>query len=71
MRITVPPKQRLPKVSGCITISRSEATQLRDALDLVITTGSSTWNANVRYIDIEASVTLTMELDSAFRRPSK
>lgn len=64
MHITVPPGQKLPEVTGAIIISRSEATELRDALDLVIAEGSSEWNVKVHYVDVEASVTLAMELDN-------
>lgn len=68
MRITVPPGQRLPNVSGTITISRSEAAELRDALDLVIAKGSSAWSVTMCYVDVEASVRLTIELDDSVRR---
>ena len=63
MRIEVPPGQRLPKVSASVSISRGEAMELRNALELVMARGSSAWKLNVAYAEVEASVNLTFELD--------
>lgn len=63
MRILVPPGQRLPKVLARVLIAREEAIELRDALDLVQATGSSDWSVNLEYGEIEAVVTLSLDLD--------
>jgi hypothetical protein len=63
MRIVIPPGQRLPEVSAHVSISRSEAIELRDALDLVQASGSSDWNVDVEWSEIEAIVTLILEMD--------
>jgi hypothetical protein len=63
MHIVLPPGQRLPKVSARVSIVRAEAIELRDALDLVLATGSSGWSVNVVYAEIEADVTLMLDLD--------
>ena len=64
MRIVVPPGQRLPEVSAHVLISRNEATELRDALDLVQAGGSSGWIVDVEWAEIEAFVTLVLEMDA-------
>jgi hypothetical protein len=61
MRVVVPPGQRLPRVSASISISRVEASELRDALDLVLKAGRSRWSASVLWAEIEADVTLMLE----------
>jgi hypothetical protein len=63
MRVVVPPGQRLPRVSASISISRAEASELRDALDLVLKAGRSRWSASVLWAEIEADVTLMLEMD--------
>jgi hypothetical protein len=62
MRVVVPPGQRLPRVSASISISRVEASELRDALDLVLKAGRSRWSASVLWAEIEADVTLMLEM---------
>lgn len=62
MRIVIPPGQRLPEVSVHVSISRPEAIELRDALDRVQAAGSSGWSVDVEYADIEAFVTLMLDL---------
>ena len=69
MRIVIPPGQRLPKVSAHVFISRMEAIELRDALDLVQASGSSDWSVDVEWAEIEAFVTLMFDLDSALGPP--
>ena len=64
MHIGVPPGQRLPRVSATMSMSRAEAMDLQNALELAVAKGSSAWNMNISYADIEASVTLTLELDA-------
>jgi hypothetical protein len=63
MRIVIPPGQRLPKVYAHVSISRPEAIELRDALDLVQAGGSSGWSVDVEWAEIEAFVTVTLEMD--------
>jgi hypothetical protein len=63
MRILVAPGQRLPRVSAAVSISRAEAIELRDALDLVQAKGRSVWTVDVEWTEIEASVTLMLELE--------
>jgi hypothetical protein len=64
MRIVIPPGQRLPEVSAHVSISRAEAIELRDALDRAQAAGSSAWSVDVEYADIEAFVTLMLNLDA-------
>jgi hypothetical protein len=49
MRIVIPPGQRLPKVSAHVSISRTEAIELRDALDLVQASGNSGSSVDVEW----------------------
>ena len=63
MRIVIPPGQRLPEVFAHVSISRKEAIELRDALDLVQASGSSGWSVDVEWAEIEAFVTLMLEMD--------
>lgn len=63
MRIVIPPGQRLPKVCAHVSISRTEAIEMRDALDLVQASGSSGWSVDVEWAEIEAFVTLMLEMD--------
>lgn len=63
MRIVIPPGQMLPKVSAHVSISHTEAIELRDALDLVQASGSSGWSVDVEWAEIEAFVTLMLEMD--------
>jgi hypothetical protein len=46
MRIVISPGQRLLKVYAHVSISRPEAIELRDALDLVQAGGSSGWSVD-------------------------
>lgn len=62
MRIVVPPGQKLPKVLGHVFISRAEAVELRDALDLVQAQGSSDWSVNVDWSGTEGHLTLMLEM---------
>jgi hypothetical protein len=63
MRMVIPPGQRLPEVSAHVSISRTEAIELRDALDMAQASGSSRWSVNVEWAEIEASVSLMLEMD--------
>lgn len=63
LRIVIPAGQRLPEVSAHVSISRTEAIELRDALDLVQASGSSGWSVDVEWAEIEAFVTLMLEMD--------
>lgn len=70
MRVEIPGGQRLPKVAGTVSISRAEAIELREALDLAQAQGTSGWHVEVFYRDIAASVTLTLRLDTPRNRLS-
>lgn len=63
MRIVIPPGQRLPEVSAHVAISRTEATELRDALDQVLASGRSGWNVGVEWAEVEAFLSLMLEMD--------
>ena len=63
MRIVIPPGQHLPQVWAHVSIARSEAIELRDALNIVQARGSSGWSVNIEYDEIEAHVTLMLDLD--------
>jgi ABC-type uncharacterized transport system YnjBCD substrate-binding protein len=63
MRIVIPPGQRLPEVSAHVSISRTEAIELRDALDRVQASGHSGWSVDVVWAEIEAFLTLMLEMD--------
>jgi hypothetical protein len=63
MRVVVPPGQRLPRVSASVSISRAEASELRDALDMVLGEGRSNWSVSVSWAEVKANVTLTLEMD--------
>ncbi len=62
MRIVVPPGQKLPEVLTHVSITRAEAVELRDALDLVQAQGSSDWSVHVDWSGIEGHLTLMLEL---------
>lgn len=47
-----------------MSMSRAEAMDLQNALELAVAKGSTAWNMNISYADIEASVALTLELDA-------
>lgn len=64
MRIVIPPGQRLPQVLAHVFIARAEARELRDALDVVQASGNSDWSVNVELAEIEAYVTLMLDLDA-------
>lgn len=63
MRVVVPPGQRLPRVSASVSISRAEASELRDALELVLEEGRSNWSVSVSWAEVKANVSLTLEMD--------
>jgi len=64
MRVVLPPGQRLPHVSATVSITRAEATELRDALNLVLDAGRSQWAVYASYAEIEAEVNVTLQMDS-------
>ena len=62
MRIVVPPGQKLPTVLAHVSVARTEAAGLRDALDLVQAKGNSDWSVNVEWSGIEAHLTLKLDI---------
>lgn len=62
MRIVVPPGQELPEALAHVFVSRAEAVELRDALDLVQAQGSSDWSVNVDWSGMEGHLTLMLEM---------
>ena len=60
MRIVIPPGQSLPMVSAYVSMSRTEAIELPDALDLVHASGSSGWSVDVEWAEIKALVSLML-----------
>jgi len=59
MQIVVPPGRGTS--AAFVSLSRTEATSLRDALDLMLTTGSSGWHAYLAWGDFETDVSLILE----------
>lgn len=64
MRIIVPPGQRLPRVSAYVSMSREEAVELREALDLAQARGSAGCKVNVVWSEVEASIALQLKLEA-------
>jgi hypothetical protein len=62
VQIVVPPGQGTS--SAFVSMSRPEATSLRDALDLMLTTGSSGWHAYLSWADFETDVSLILETEN-------
>lgn len=62
MQIVVPPGQGTS--SAFVSLSRAEATSLRDALNLMLTTGSSGWHAYLSWGDFETDVSLILETEN-------
>ena len=56
-------RARTPQVTAAVSISRGEAMELRNALELVMARGISAWKLDLMYAEVEASITLTLELD--------
>jgi hypothetical protein len=61
VQIVVPPGQGLS--SAFVALSRTEAGDLRDALDLMLTTGSSGWHAYLSVGGYETDVSLILEME--------
>ena len=62
MRIVIPPGQTLAKASVSVSLSRAEATELRDALDRVLATGRSSWQVAASWADQQTDVTVRLTL---------
>jgi len=62
VQIVVPPGQGLS--SAFVSLSRAEASNLRDALDLMLTTGTSGWHAYLSLGGYETDVSLILEMES-------
>jgi hypothetical protein len=59
MQIMIPPGQSL--TTAYLSLSPAEASGLRDALDLLLSTGSSGWHAYISWGDYDTDVTLILE----------
>jgi hypothetical protein len=69
MQIVIPPGQGL--TTAYLSLSRAEASGLRDALDLMLATGSSSgWHAYVSSGDYQTDVTLILETESPTGPPA-
>lgn len=62
VQIVVPPGQGLS--AAFVSLSPTEASNLRDALDLMLTTGSSGWHAYVSVGGYETDVSLILETEN-------
>ena len=62
VQIVVPPGHGLS--SAFVSLSRTEASNLRDALDLMLTTGSSGWHAYISWGGYETDVSLILETET-------
>lgn len=63
MQIVIPPGQSLRLATAYLSLSRAEADGLVDALNLMLSTGSSGWHAHVSWGDRETDVTLLLEAE--------
>jgi len=62
MQIVVPPGHGLS--SAFVSLSPAEASNLRDALDRMLTVGSSGWHAYISWGDHETDVSLILEMEN-------
>ena len=62
MQIVVPPGQGLS--SAFVSLSRTEASNLRDALDRMLNIGSSGWHAYISWGGQETDVSLMLEMEN-------
>ena len=62
MQIVIPPGLSL--TTAYMSLSPGEASGLRDALDLMLTTGSSGWQVYISVGDYETDMSLIREADS-------
>jgi hypothetical protein len=61
VQIVVPPGHGLS--SAFVSLSRVEASNLRDALDRMLTIGSSGWHAYISWGDYETDLSLILEME--------
>ncbi|NUR07728.1 MAG: hypothetical protein HOQ45_12060 [Nocardioidaceae bacterium] len=71
MHIVIPPGQTLSDVSVEITILRTEAAELRDALDRVLATNDSSWQVTTTWAEQETDVRMRLILQPPLRRQSR
>jgi hypothetical protein len=62
VQIVVPPGHGLS--SAFVSLSHAEASNLRDALDRMLTIGSSGWHAYLSWGDYETDVSLILEMEN-------
>jgi hypothetical protein len=70
VRIVIPPGQTRPKAEASVALSRREATQLRDALDAVLTLGVSTCRVDASWGENHTDVTLSLTLLAPGEHPT-
>lgn len=62
MRIVMPPGQSVSKVEASVAMSEAEATELRDALNAVLTMGLSRWHVDASWGQSQTDVTINLQL---------
>jgi len=62
MRIVMPPGQSVSKVEASVAMSEAEATELRDALNAVLTMGISSWHVDASWGDNQTDVAVNLQL---------
>jgi hypothetical protein len=62
MRIVVPPGQSVSKVEASAAMSEAEATELRDALNAVLTMGVSSWHVDASWGESQTDITVNLQL---------
>jgi hypothetical protein len=70
MRIVIPPGQNISKVEASVAVSRTEATELRDALDAVLTLGVSRWHVDASWGENRTDVDVSLTLMTPGERPT-
>jgi hypothetical protein len=70
VRIVIPPGRTRPKVEASVTLSREEATELRDALDAVLTLGVSSCHVGASWGENHTDVNLSLTLLAPGEHPT-
>ena len=62
MRIVIPPGQNAAQVEASVAMSEAEATELRDALNAVLTMGIASWHVDASWGQNQTDVTVNLQL---------